>query len=559
MSDKGLSRRQMLKGLGLAAVGAAAAACQPKTVIVEKEVEKVVTQVVEVEKEVTKIVAGTSVVEKVIEKVVETRIVEKEVPVAPAEIRHIYLWPTIAPIRPEGSHPERYDAVQQYIFEQTGIMVHGFIAPPGDAGDQRRNLLLGSRTEKLDLFSGDWGLYKDAIIPINDLLEQYGPNLLKVSNPSDWGGMKDVEGNIWGMPRLGVMGHTAFTWFRTDWLEKLGLDMPTTWEAMEETLTAFKEMNSDAVVVTNNLNGLLYCLLGGWTEYGASNWWDKAAGELKPQELQPGYQDWLAKMNEWWEKDWFHKEAFAGMDFEEAIKTGNVGMHAGWYSRITILVQRLIVENAVPGMEFGFPLSGITGPKGLIATNRCSMNAATMITRKAEHPEAVMEYINWVYGDKDNLITAFYGIKGVDWEWVDEDDQFYVRRLAKDVEGERVYAGEFAVAAPGASSACNPDATFAPDDEVLSRHYEHMRDYTCLYDSSKFPVDCDVPYDLGLIRDKVPGLEDINRLINEETIKFITGIRPASEYDAWVDQLYKAGMQDLIDARTEQYLIKFPQ
>jgi oligopeptide transport system substrate-binding protein len=51
------------------------AACQPQTVIVEKEVKVIETQVVEVEKEVTKIVAGTPVVETV----VETKVVEKEV------------------------------------------------------------------------------------------------------------------------------------------------------------------------------------------------------------------------------------------------------------------------------------------------------------------------------------------------------------------------------------------------------------------------------------------------------------------------------------------------
>ena len=77
------SRRKFLRGLGLAAAGSAVAACQPKTVVIEKEVtkevEKVITQVVEVEKEVTKIVAGTPVVEKVI----ETQVVEKVVTATP--------------------------------------------------------------------------------------------------------------------------------------------------------------------------------------------------------------------------------------------------------------------------------------------------------------------------------------------------------------------------------------------------------------------------------------------------------------------------------------------
>jgi len=66
----------------MAAVGTTIVACQPKTVIVEKEVEKVVkeTVVVEKEKEVEKVVKETVVVEKEVEKVVkETVVVEKEV------------------------------------------------------------------------------------------------------------------------------------------------------------------------------------------------------------------------------------------------------------------------------------------------------------------------------------------------------------------------------------------------------------------------------------------------------------------------------------------------
>jgi peptide/nickel transport system substrate-binding protein len=74
-----ISRRQFLYAGAAAAAGAALVACQPQTVVVEKE--KVVKETVEVEKEVTKIVAGTPVVEKVVEtKVVkETVEVEKEV------------------------------------------------------------------------------------------------------------------------------------------------------------------------------------------------------------------------------------------------------------------------------------------------------------------------------------------------------------------------------------------------------------------------------------------------------------------------------------------------
>ena len=70
MSRKTLSRRQMLKGLGLATVGAAAAACQPKTIVVKETVKE--TVIVEgtpqiVEKEVTKIVEATPAPDEIVE------------------------------------------------------------------------------------------------------------------------------------------------------------------------------------------------------------------------------------------------------------------------------------------------------------------------------------------------------------------------------------------------------------------------------------------------------------------------------------------------------------
>jgi multiple sugar transport system substrate-binding protein len=78
MKNRKLSRREFLRGAGLAGlgVGLVAAGCQPKTVLVETE--KVVTQVV---KE-TVIVEGES---KVVEKVVE-------VTAAPPQIKGIELW-----------------------------------------------------------------------------------------------------------------------------------------------------------------------------------------------------------------------------------------------------------------------------------------------------------------------------------------------------------------------------------------------------------------------------------------------------------------------------------
>jgi multiple sugar transport system substrate-binding protein len=65
--NKRMSRRGFLKLAGAGAAGAVLAACQPQTVIVEKEVEKVVKETVEVEKIVETEKEVTRVVEKAVQ------------------------------------------------------------------------------------------------------------------------------------------------------------------------------------------------------------------------------------------------------------------------------------------------------------------------------------------------------------------------------------------------------------------------------------------------------------------------------------------------------------
>ncbi|MEZ4865725.1 MAG: substrate-binding domain-containing protein [Caldilineaceae bacterium] len=476
---------------------------------------------------------------------------------AVADVPEVYLWPSIALLRPEGSDPTKYEAVQQYLTEQTGVKPVGFVAPPGAAAQEKLNLMLGSRDERLDLFTGNWPDYKSIIVPIGDLLEQHGVNILQAHKETNWAGMKDTEGNVWGIPRLGLMGHTwNFTWLRTDWLDELGIAFDKEQmgvDDLETIMTAFKERDPEAVMVTNDLNGLRGALVGGWTDYGYSRWFDASDGKIKPAELQNGFDAWVAKMNEWWNKGWFHQEVFSGMDFEEVLRSGKMGVHAGWYSRITILGQRIMLENVVPGMAFDFPKK-LMGPIGLCGTNNASMTSAYMVTQKCPNPEAVIKYINWMYDpEKDNVVTAHMGIPGTDWEWVDPDNKYYVRRKADMEAGDEIYAGEFFAAA-----GLGPETWYAPDDDLWRRHYEHIRDYATVYENGRMPIDADVAYDMSIINDRVPGMNDLNRLMSEETIKFITGVRPLTEWGDFIDTLYQAGLNDWMDAFTEQYLAVHP-
>ena len=119
-------------------------------------------------------------------------------------------------------------------------------------------------------------------------------------------------------------------------------------------------------------------------------------------------------------------------------------MFIGWYSQITIHFQRVLLSGAYPGLSYNHP-NGFGSANGLVMTNNASSYAATMISKKSPNPEAAMQFLNWQYDpDKDNVLTAVYGIPGQAWDWADSNEKYYVDRF--ETEAGQIYAGEFMIA-----------------------------------------------------------------------------------------------------------------
>src|SRR5699024_1232233 len=126
---------------------------------------------------------------------------------------------------------------------------------PADGLHEKRNLALSSN-DLPDVFyaanipPSDLQKYGDqgTFIPLNDLIDEYAPNLKKVldENPDIKKGLTLPDGNIYSFPTiyspdfesllLGAKG-----WVNGDWLDQLGMDNPETTEEFYEYLKAVKE------------------------------------------------------------------------------------------------------------------------------------------------------------------------------------------------------------------------------------------------------------------------------------------------------------------------------
>lgn len=214
------------------------------------------------------------------------------------------------------SKTEDYELVRQKIIEESGIEIVPIIPPKGQEVE-KLNLLLSSN-EPLDIFIENTVNYRNngAILPLNDLLDQYGSNVRALwpeEWKDSWQSLTDNSGKIWGIPTVPGLAMKA-TFLRTDWMKQLNLDMPNTLDELEEVLKTFKEKdpagNGKTIPMVTNLVGLNLGIAAGFMDVGYGPFVD-ADGKVKPIVMHEGYRIFVEKIADWYKKGYIYKETFS--------------------------------------------------------------------------------------------------------------------------------------------------------------------------------------------------------------------------------------------------------
>lgn len=450
------------------------------------------------------------------------------------------------------SKPEAVEEVRQAILAKSGIEVQAIIPPKGSEAD-KLNLLLASN-EPLDIFIGSMSTHqaKGAVMPLNDLLDKYGANVRKLWKSewaSGWKGLTTKDGKIWGVPQVPPLaGNTVLV--RKDWLDKYGLAVPKTFDEFENVLKVFKEKdpagNGQTIPlltdfnVQNGLQGMNMALAAGFMDVGYANWID-TDGKVKPIVFNPGYKQFIGVMADWYKKGYIYKEAFSLIKDKEIelTKQNRVGAAAIWYT--TILNQVSALKQTAP--DANYIVVDLQGPKGNVTSSGGVSLGGTMISKNSKNAEAAMELINWAHSDIENYFLAFYGIEGKHWKYVDKANHI-IERLNRDYLGDLQIGSSFAYT-----------VQHALNDPASKPANDYIKDYITKTSRMKMPalLDYDYKFDQKAIADKIPTLNDINRMMEQEIVKFVMGARPIGEYDKFLQELSKTGVDNWTQVMTEQY------
>lgn len=172
-----------------------------------------------------------------------------------------------------------------------------------------------------------------AFLPLNDYVKNY--ENFKAIPQSVWDAVS-LDGEIYGIPLFFPASGGKKPIIRQDWLNNLGLKMPTNFKELEEVAVAFATKDPDGngkddTVGLGLAKGIVYDPSFG--AYWGNSWYHKNKdGQLIPGQISEGSKEKITSLNNMFkagalDKDWAVKE------YNEVFKDFNAGKVGIWYEQ----------------------------------------------------------------------------------------------------------------------------------------------------------------------------------------------------------------------------------
>ena len=458
----------------------------------------------------------------------------------------------------------------------------------GDTLTEKKNLILNAGSDLPDalmaasltdselLTYGGNGL----LIPLEDYInEETMPNLMKIveKRPEMLATCTMPDGHIYGLPGISEMGFEytdgntyyigaipQFTAINTDWLEAVGMEMPTTVDELHDVLVAFKENdvngNGDPTdeiplsFIFPEKNGSWCAGLGtllapfGCTDYQADH---RAIedGKVYYQAASEEYKNAIAYYHDWFEEGLIDIEIFS-QDSSQYIAKGNgedprLGVFVWWE------IPEVVGEERAESYEY---LPILEGPDGTYGVNLNEMGTTShnsfSVTNACENPELLLKWVDQMY-DPINSMQAIYGPIGVYWDEEPDENGCYSMRELKEGETAGELKSKSELLGPTEQLTEDYGTYYYLEDRAQERlndlesFWFNYVDSTEYYPSVTYTAD-----EIEVINDK---LSDIKALTEEKVAHWLRDGGIEEEWDQYLQDLDNMGLQEVVGAWQAAY------
>lgn len=466
----------------------------------------------------------------------------------------------------------------QEIQKRTNTKIE-FIHPPAGSENDTFNVRVASG-DLTDIITWSWvsnfsggptkAINDGIIIDIKDYMND-APNYkaLLESVPGAIGVATLDDGSVYGFTQPttdAIISASEGLVIRKDWLDAVGMDAPVTIDDWYNVLTAFKngdpnkngEADEIPFICTKEAQVSAFA-----TAYGVRNAYHpdlKNKGKIVYGPIQPEFKEFLAEMAKWYKEGLIDSEfpVNARKNIDEKVTTnkagsfyGLIGSQLGSYN---LEGQKQINEFNLIGVNSPLAKDGVSYSNNDALLQR-SGNQCVSISTKNKHPLETVKLLDFIYSDEGRTLMN-WGKEGESYEIVDGKPQ-YTDLIMNNPEGKtRLDAiAEYSVPIFGYFAPFYLDSYSAinltlPQQQDAGKLWANMDDSLCM--PFLFPNE----EEAATISKKGA---DITTYASEMLMKFIIGQTPIDEFDNYVEDMKRMGVEELVSvyqAMYDRYLAK---
>ena len=443
--------------------------------------------------------------------------------------------------------------------ERLGVEIE-YEHPPQGQTSEKFNIMI-SMGELPDIIEYQWMNYpggpakalSDNVIQQLDIKEK-APNLYSYieGNKEVDNLIKTDDGKYFGFPFIRgdrILQTSAGIIIRQDWLDSLGLEMPQTVDDWDNVLKAFKEQKGAKYPLSYNASFADYGAFVG--AYGTIDGLYIDDGKVKYGALEPGYKQFVAKMNEWYEAGYIPTD-YATMDSKavdaniingfSGATVGSVGSGIGRWTAAATEDGHKLAGAPYPVLERGQKPE--FGQMQLVTPG-----VFTAISRDCKNIDLAMKVLDYGYSEEGRMLYNF-GIEGESYEMIDGYPT-YTDIITDNPDGLSMSA---AMARYIQAYDAGPFIQDKRYIEQYSRLPEQKEAFTVWSDTNMenhlAPNISLTPKDSEVMAKKIVS---INTYAEEQITKFIMGLEPVDNYDSFVEELKVRGVEEYLELMQAAY------
>ncbi len=453
--------------------------------------------------------------------------------------------------------------------------------PVEESADEQFNLMVASNNLP-DIIEQNWtgrpggpekALADNVIIDMTDLIDKYAPNYKKILAETPEGAKQAATNDGRQYMMTGFYYGDAVAakimigpQYRRDWLERLGLEDPTTIDEWYEVLTAIKEGDADgdgdtedeipfiskgASISCSNDNINVFA-----SGFGVNMQFYQVDGEVKFGPYEPEWKEYLQTMNKWYNEGLIDPE-FATTDktmFDAKIFGGEAGT---WFCGLMGDMGRFVkyCDEDEPDWEIAalpYPIYEETGKSynfsGGLADIVCTTGAN--ITTANEHPIETVRWFDYAYTDEGHRLYN-NGIEGLTYNLVDGEVQF-TDLILNNPDGLDITR-----AIAKYCRAAGTTGAHMPDLAVMNARASHPLQLEARDEIwAQASIERSLPsltVDAEYSQEQSDILNEAYTYVDEMILKFIMGVESFDNYDAYLDTLRDIGIERAIEIQQITY------